>query len=101
MAMVRLSRTFKPVARVAGYPLFIMTGAATKAKDLQAVPGGGSMAHLACAAFSSAASIELLVVSYKSTGMAKHPLITNEVDVGCMSAEGTWRFVTLHGRRSI
>lgn len=101
-------KDFTPIARVVDYPLFIMTGSGIKAKDLQqlvnetkqkkrglvqAVPGVGSMAHLACADFSSAAGIELLVVPYKSTGVAKQALLTNEADVGCMSAEGAGQFV--------
>jgi tripartite-type tricarboxylate transporter receptor subunit TctC len=101
-------KDFTPIARVVDYPIFIMTGSGIKAKDLQqlvnetkqkkrslaqAVPGVGSIAHLACAAFSSAASIEMLAIPYKSTGMAKQALMGNEVDVGCMSAEGVGQFV--------
>jgi tripartite-type tricarboxylate transporter receptor subunit TctC len=101
-------RDFAPIARAVDYPLFIMTGSAIKAGNLQqlveqakqkdggltqATPGVGSVSHLACEAFSLAAGVSLRVIPYNSTRAAKQALLTNETDVGCMSEEGATAFV--------
>lgn len=101
-------KDFSPIARAVDYPLFIMTGSAIRARNLQqlveeakqksggltqATPGVGSISHLACEAFSSAAGVSLRVIPYNSTRAAKQALLSNETDVGCMSEEGAAAFV--------